>query len=178
MGRLFIVCGPTGVGKTTYSIKLSSKMKAVRFSIDPWMQTLFSKDMTELDFNWLMERIERCQEQIWEVSEQILSHQGSVVLDLGFTTKDQRGTFIEKGKKIGIDAEVHYLDAPADIRKQRVAKRNSEKDPAVYSFDVTDQMFEFMEPRFECPGEDELRYGVVVDVTGNNDHKPAVEPAD
>ena len=43
MARLILVCGPTGVGKTTYSISLAKEIEAIRFSIDHWMQTLFLK---------------------------------------------------------------------------------------------------------------------------------------
>lgn len=164
MRRLIIVCGQTGAGKTSYSIKISKQINAVRFSIDPWMQTLFAKDMQSLEFSWMMERIERCQKLIWEVSEQILRNNGDVVLDLGFTTKAQRSTFIDHAKKLGITAEVHYLEAPSDVRRQRIAKRNSEKDPQVYSFKVTDEMFEFMEPRFAVPDNIELQNGLKIDV--------------
>jgi len=51
MARLILVCGPTGAGKTTYSLSLSKEIDAIRFSIDPWMQTLFSKDMSSLDYS-------------------------------------------------------------------------------------------------------------------------------
>ena len=164
MPRLIIVCGQTGAGKTSYSIKITKRLNAVKFSIDPWMQTLFAKDMKSLDFSWMMERVERCQKLIWEVSEQILRNNGNVVLDLGFTTKAQRNTFIDHALKLGITAEVHYLDAPEEVRRQRVTKRNSEKDLQVYSFKVTDEMFDFMEPRFEVPDNDELLNGVKIDV--------------
>lgn len=164
MSRLILVCGPTGAGKTTYSISLSKQVKAIRFSIDPWMQTLYASDMTSLDFDWMMERVMRCYEQIWEVSEQILNIDGNVVLDLGFTTKELRDVFSNKAAKLDINSEIHYLDASQDIRKQRVEKRNQEKDPAVYAFDVTDSMFNFMEPRFEVPDKDELKHGLKVAV--------------
>lgn len=157
--KLILVCGPTGVGKTTYSISLSKQIGAVRFSIDPWMQTLFAKDLTSLDFAWMMERVERCYTQIWSVSEQILALDGNVVLDLGFTTKLHRTKFSELAAKIGAVAEIHYLEAPVDFRKARVLKRNEEKDPAVYAFEVDDGMFNFMEPRFEIPDETELLNG-------------------
>lgn len=159
MARLILVCGPTGAGKTTYSMDLCDEIKAVKFSIDPWMQTLFAKDMVSLDFSWMMERVNRCYEQIWEVSEQILSFGGNVVLDLGFTTKSQRDIFVNKALSLGINAEIHYLDALKETRRQRVAKRNVEKDPTVYSFEVTDMMFNFMEPKFELPEENELVNG-------------------
>lgn len=162
MTRLIIVTGPTGVGKTTYSLSLSEDIGAVRFSIDPWMQNLFSEDMTSLDYDWMIERVNRCYVQIWQVSEQILKLGGNVVLDLGFTTKEQRGHFSALAMELDVDPEVHYLSAPKNIRKKRVEKRNIEKDPSVYSFEVTDFMFNFMEPKYEVPEEQELLNGRVV----------------
>ena len=162
MTKLILVCGPTGVGKTTYSLSLCKEAGAVRFSIDPWMQTLFSKAMVSLDYTWMIERVNRCYEQIWNVSEQILALDGNVVLDLGFTTKEQRDVFSNRAKALGINAEIHYLDATKDIRKKRIEKRNIEKDPSVYAFEVTDMMFNFMEPRFEVPSQKELKYGCKV----------------
>lgn len=162
--KVILVSGPTGAGKTTYSIKLAEEMGAVRFSIDPWMQNLYSKDMTSLDYSWMIERVERCYKQIWEVSEQILTLGGAVVLDLGFTSRSQRSAFVDLARAIGAHPEIHYLSAPADLRRQRVEKRNQEKDPDVYSFEVTDFMFDFMEPRFEVPDEDELGNGRIIAV--------------
>ena len=120
MSKLILVCGPTGAGKTTYSINLSKEIRAIRFSIDPWMQTLFAKDMTSLNYSWMIERVNRCYEQIWETSEQILSLDGNVVLDLGFTTKEQRDVFSNKAEALGLNAEIHYIDTPKDTRKKRI----------------------------------------------------------
>lgn len=153
MSSLRLVCGPTGAGKTTYSISLSEEVKATRFSIDPWMQALFAKDMTSLDFDWMMERVKWCCGQIWEICEQILKMDGNVVLDLGFTIKEQRTVFTSRGAELKINAEIHYLDAPEDVRKQRVSTRNQDKDPSVYAFEVTDMTFNFMEPKFEIPDQ-------------------------
>lgn len=162
MARLILVCGPTGAGKTTYAISMSKATKAIRFSIDPWMQTLYANDMTSIDFGWMMERVERCHEQIWEVSEQILQLDGNVILDLGFTTRMQRGIFVDRGIQHNLNAEIHYLNASPDIRKQRVRTRNREKDASVYALEVTDEMFDFMERRFEVPDDNELKNGVAV----------------
>ena len=162
MAKLILVCGSTGAGKTTYSISQAKTIGAVRFSIDPWMQTLYSKDMKSLDYSWMMERVYRCYEQIWEVCRQILSLGGNVILDLGFTTKAQRDIFRSKASDLGIVPEIHFIDTPKGIRKKRVAKRNESKDPELYAFEVTDMMFNFMEPKFEKPSESELENGQVV----------------
>jgi len=159
MSRLILVCGPVGAGKTTYALSLAKEIGAVRFSIDPWMQTLFAKDMTSLDYSWMVERVNRCCEQIWEVGEQILALNGNVILDLGFASKAQRALFSDKAEGLGIRSELHYLNAPKETRKARIQKRNSEKDPVVYAFEVTEVMFNFMEPKFEAPDDLELENG-------------------
>ncbi|WP_375749891.1 AAA family ATPase [Vibrio sp. HN007] len=164
MGKLILVCGPMGAGKTTYAMSICGEINAVKFSIDPWMQRLFAEDMVALDYSWMMERVSRCYDQIWEVSEQIILLGGNVVLDLGFTTKAQRDIFVTKANALNIRAEIHYLDAQVETRRKRIANRNAEKDPNVFSFEVTDIMFNFMEPRFEVPDESELDNGLIVSV--------------
>jgi len=140
-------------------MSLAREIEAVRFSIDPWMQTLFSQDMKALDYSWIIERVERCCKQIWEVSQQLLLLGGTVILDLGFTTKSQRMMFVNLANKIDVVAEIHYLTASPEIRKARVKQRNRDKDPNLYSFEVTDLMFNFIEPKFEAPDEQELMNG-------------------
>lgn len=162
MAKLILVCGSTGAGKTTYSISLAKEIRAVRFSIDPWMQTLYGKDMKSLDFSWMMERVYRCYEQIWDVSQQILNLNGTVILDLGFTTKVQREHFTTKAQTLNIDCELHFLDVPVEVRKQRVKERNINKDPELFAFEVTDMMFNFIEPKFETPCDVELKQGCVI----------------
>jgi predicted kinase len=98
------------------------------------MQTLFASDMTTLDFIWMMEQVQRCYEQIWQISEQILNMGGNVVLDSGFNTKEQRDAFFKRGIELSINAELHYLDVPQNIRKRRVDTRNQEKDRSVFAF--------------------------------------------
>lgn len=165
MATLVMVCGPTGAGKTTHSIALAQELGAVRFSIDPWMKTLFEKDLVTLDFAWIAERVERCCDQIWEVSQQILKLDGHVVLDLAFRDKAQRELYRQRATALGVTARLHYLEVPADLRWKRVQERNEQKDPRLYSFEVTDFMFNFMEPRFEAPDDQELVGGrrIVVD---------------
>ena len=45
---IYLICGSTGAGKTTYAIQLTAKVGAVRFSIDEWMKALFWMDAPHL----------------------------------------------------------------------------------------------------------------------------------
>jgi predicted kinase len=138
---------------------LAKEIDVIRFSIDPWMQTLFAKDMQSLDYAWILERVERCHQQIWEVAEQILQLNGNVILDLGFTTQKHRDRFKQLSKAAKVEAEIHYLEVPVAVRKQRVKQRNADKDPFLYCFEITDFMFDFMERKFEPPADAELING-------------------
>lgn len=164
MARLVLVCGSMGAGKTTYSMSLAKEIGGVRFSIDPWMQRMYAKDMASLDYEWIMERVHRCYEQIWEVSSQILQLNGNVILDFGFSTKDQRESFRSKAKELGVDSEIHFLDVLESVRKQRVKQRNKNQEPELYAFEVTEDMFDFMEPKFEAPDSQELLNGHIINI--------------
>ena len=71
--------------------------------------------------------------------------------------------FANRARNMNINPEIHFLNVAKDIRKQRVNKRNLEKDPSVYAFEVTDMMFNFMEPKFEIPDQEELNYTLKID---------------
>ncbi len=83
-------------------------------------------------------------------------------MDLGFTTKEQRKHFSGLAEDLNIDPEIDCLDASKDIRKKRIKRRNIEKDPSVFSFEVNDMMFNFMKPKFEVPDQKELKSGCKV----------------
>jgi predicted kinase len=161
---LILVCGPMGAGKTTYALEYARATNAIRFSIDSWMQTLYGKDANTLDYNWIMERVNRCHIQIWELASQVLMLGGKVILDLGFTTRSDRKKFVKLAKEINIVPELHCLSASPDKRRVRITKRNVVKDPELYAFEVTDFMFEFMEKRFESLAQNEVEIMVAVNL--------------
>ena len=151
MARVNIVCGSTGAGKTTFARALAEELGAARFSIDEWMGELFWPDQQPgADYRWAIERVERCERQIWSVSRDLLKIGCDVVLDLGFTESVQRRRFIEWAQQAGGDPVIHYLDVDAETRRRRVHERNRAKD-GTYVFHVDDEMFDFMENLFEPP---------------------------
>lgn len=165
VSTVFLVCGGCGAGKTTYSIALADRQHAIRFSIDPWMQTLFGPDQKELDFAWIIERVERCSTQIWQVVEQLIKHGINVVLDFGFGKREERQYCRKRVLELGAKFSLHFLDVPIEVRREQVHRRNQERDPALFAFEVTDSMFDFVEPFFEAPDDQELTDGLQITIT-------------
>ena len=160
MAEAHLVCGSTGAGKTTYAVQLARRLGAVRFSIDEWMSALFWMDSPRpLDGAWSLERVERCNSQIWAVAREVLLAGVDVVLDLGFTSLASRSRFRSAAEAGGIGARLHFVDVPAEERWRRVQRRNleaAESAPAQLPFAVDRAMFDFVEDLWEPPTLSEI----------------------
>jgi len=155
---IHLICGSTGAGKTTYALQLSARIGAVRFSIDDWMTALFWMDSPQpLQPAWSMERVERCMAQIWATASQVAAAGVPCVLDLGFSQAESRARFVGLARDAGRSVELHFIDTPADERWRRVEARNAGKGETYQlSFDVTREMFDFVETLWEPPTDAEM----------------------
>jgi len=146
-----MICGSTGAGKTTFSLQLAKEHQAVIFSIDEWMENLYGVERnTSTELSWMLERIERCEKQIWAICLQLLSQDRHLILDLGLSKKEHREKFYQLASDINVDTTLYFLDIDKEIRWKRVQQRNLEKGET-YSLEVTRDMFDFMENWFEEP---------------------------
>ena len=116
---LHVIFGPQGAGKSTYAKDLARRLPAVGFAIDDWMGRLFGPDMPEpLEFQWMMDRVERCEAQIWSTAAGVLAAGASVVLDLGLMRRSDRQRVAEIA-----EASDHHPDI--DIRWRTLTFRCS-----------------------------------------------------
>lgn len=162
MATAHLICGSTGAGKTTYALKLAGETGAIRFTIDEWMARLFLPDAPEpLTFQWALERVIRCENQILAVCGQIAPLGRDVILDLGFFTREQRRRVNEAAQGLGFGARLHYLPVAPEERWRRISRRNSERGET-YALEVTRAMFDFCEGLFEAPAPEELAGAVIV----------------
>lgn len=159
MPPVILIVGCTGAGKTTYARTLANKIGALRFSIDEWMGPLFGPDMPEpVMFEWMMERINRCESLIFTLVQQATARDLPVILDLGFTKRQHRDKFRKLSAEIGLGAAVHFVDVNPEIRWHRVQMRN-EQQGETYAMRVDRAMFEFMENMWEPPTVAEWEIG-------------------
>jgi predicted kinase len=156
VGTAYVVVGSTGAGKSTLARTLARELGAPRFAIDDWMTALFVPDRpADAGFTWYSSRIERCLGLIWELALQTLELDRPVVFEIGLTLKAERAAFRDKVRAAGHTFSLRVVEADAAARWQRVEQRNRERGDT-FAFEVTREMFDFVESMWEPPDDAEL----------------------
>jgi predicted kinase len=159
MATIFCVCGPVASGKSTYSASLAKQNAAVVFSMDKWMNTLFVKDIPAgsgpSNVAWFSERVDRCEDQSWQIVEQLLRRDVNVVLDWGFIRQERRNKANQRAASCDYKVEWHVLESDKEVRRKRLEERNA-NGGETFAFQVTPAMFDFAERLYEPPPHDEL----------------------
>lgn len=155
MAVIHLIEGPVGAGKTTFAAQLRSKHKAAFFNLDDWMTTLFQDDRpSTLDIEWYLERKYRCIEQIWKLACEILETGSDVILELGLIQIVDRKNIYDRADATDYELIIYVLEAPRDVRKDRVRNRNRAKE-GTYSMDVPEHIFEIASDMWEPVHESE-----------------------
>lgn len=137
-----LIEGPVGAGKSTYAIALASAERAIHIALDEWFATLFAPDRPERDvIPWYVERKDRLIEVIWRHSRHMLDSGSDVILELGLIQQAPRVDFCRRVQGEGYGLAVHVIDAPIEVLRERVRKRNLVKGPT-FSMVVPDSIFE------------------------------------
>lgn len=159
---IHLIVGNTGSGKTTYSNQLKRKINGVVFSIDRWNKTLFIPDKKSTDgLEWFLERIDRAEEMIMNLVEQLEHSNIDSILDLGLSKFEHREKFRNFAKSNRFEIKIHFLDILKETRFERVMKRNNEQGET-FEIEVSEKDFEFMESWFEKPNKDEMKNGITI----------------
>ena len=154
--QIDLVFGPIGAGKSYVSAQLVHKHNSILLATDDWFQKLFFPDITSTPtMTWATERINRCEDLIWNVAMQIVHSSTSVVLDIGLATRDARLTYLERCQSKDLQYSFHYVTAPIELRKKRVAERNKQVNTKG-GYVVSDGMFQYTDGLFEVPDAEEL----------------------
>lgn len=155
MPRIHLIVGPVAAGKSTFALELGKQHRAVRLNLDEWMAQLFSPDRPDEGvMSWYMERTARCIEQIWRLTTRIIEAGTDVILEIGLIQRRDRERLYKRVSAGGYDLTVHVVDAPRELRRERVQQRNQDRG-ATFSMVVPEHIFELASDMWEPLEEDE-----------------------
>ena len=158
---LHVIFGPSGAGKTTYAHAFARRGNAVAFILDDWMAKLFGPDMPEpIEYDWMIERVQRCEAQIWSVVAGCLAAGTSVILDIGLMRQADRARVREIAQATDLPLQFHFVTAPTETRRARVAERNVVRGEN-FAIEVTPELFAFIEGVYEPPSPGELDGAII-----------------
>jgi len=121
-GRLSIVMGLPGSGKTTFAKHLVAKFGGIRMCPDEWMDSL--------DINlWDSEQRERIKQLQWETSQQLIALNNHVVIEWGTWARTERDILREGARKLGAAVVLYYLEEPINVLFERIVARGRENPP-------------------------------------------------
>jgi predicted kinase len=156
-----VIFGPCGAGKTTYANTFARREPAVAFILDDWMARMFGPDMPQpLEYDWMVQRVARCEEQILVTAAATIAAGTSAILDLGLMRRADRDRVRAIAEATGLPLQFHFVDAPKEVRRARVADRNVVRSES-FAIEVTPDLFDFIEGVYEAPEPAELEGAIV-----------------
>jgi predicted kinase len=155
--RLIIICGLPGSGKTTLARALETRLRAVRFSADEWMDAL-SLDLFDEVRRGKIEALQ------WKLCRELLKLGLIAIIEWGTWGRSERDRLRLGSRALGAAVELHYLSAPADVLFDRIQRRGMENPPierdalsrwaVMFQAPTPDEMALFDEPLVIDPASD------------------------
>jgi predicted kinase len=156
VATLYLICGKIAAGKSTLARRLAARPATLLIIEDHWTSNLFSGDLRTIDdYGRYSARLRAAMgPHIVDILQQDLS----IVLDFPANTVSSRNWMRSLITQSGAAHELHLLDIPDTICKQRLRERNAGGE---HPFQVSEAEYDLFTSYFVPPGPSE-GFNVVV----------------
>ena len=147
---LYLLCGKIAAGKSTLARRLAARPATLLIGMDHWMSILFpTENRTIEDFARLSARLRAA---MGPHVVDILRRDLSVVLDFPANTVSWRGWMRSVIDEADVAHELHVLDIPDALCKDRLRQRN---EGGEHPYQVSEATFDLFTSYFVLPTPDE-----------------------
>jgi predicted kinase len=153
---LYLLCGKIAAGKSTFARRLAARPATLLISEDHWTSSLFSDDLRTIDDYGRFSA--RLRTAIGPHIVDILRQGLSIVLDFPANTVSNRNWMRWLISEANVAHELHLLDVPDTICRQRLQARNRGGE---HPFQVSEAEYDLFTSYFVPPGPAE-GFNVVV----------------
>ncbi|MCL2203383.1 MAG: ATP-binding protein [Defluviitaleaceae bacterium] len=157
MGKVILVCGKIGSGKTTYAHKLAAELGAVIFSHDEIILGLFGASLYENDRERFHQYAGWVEAYVKRKSGEAAKAGATVICANGFWSRAERDALRKYYAAMGVACALHYIDTPEEQRREYIKKRNNDIRNGSLGYIITDE--NDINHFFEAPEDDEIDDG-------------------
>ena len=142
-GKLIIICGLPGAGKTTHAKTLEQSLRAIRFCADEWIEALNLNLWDEV----VRAKVEALQ---WTLAKRFLAMEQTILIEWGTWAKSERDALREEARALGATVELHFLSEPVDVLFERIQRRGAEQPV------ISREQLDHWDTIFNVPTEQEV----------------------
>jgi len=152
MGKVILICGKIGSGKTTYANKLEKQLNAVNISQDELMLGLFGAELYYNEPEKYNEYCSRVEEYVKRKAGEAAKAGAVVICENGFWSRAERDEIRNFYTDMGVACELHYIDVTEEQRLRNIRRRNEQIQQGKSHFYLTDNkdIYHYFEIPDDC----------------------------
>ena len=166
-GKVVLICGKMGSGKTTYANRLSKELNAVIIAHDEIMLGLFGGELYERDREQFYKHHSWVDGYTKRIAGEAAKAGATVIFANGFWSHSERNELRKSYANMGAICELHYIDTPEEQRYKNIQKRNESIRQGELGYILTRE--NDINHFFEIPGDDEIDCVVKFDNTNDSE---------
>ena len=158
MGKVILICGKIGSGKTTYAKKLAEQLNAVIITQDELMYGLFGTELYKNDREKYDKYSSFVEEYVKRKAGEAAKAGAVVICENGYWSNWERNELRKFYADMGVSCELHYMNTTEEQRLNNIKKRNE----AIFREECNET---FMQEKnihhfFEAPNDNEIDFNI------------------